>query len=337
MKRLFLLLLCLTASSCTESLVAPTADSSPPAVFEELWHEFDLRYSTFAERHINWDSLHARYASRVTNDMPDSNLLKLCDSLLAPLRDGHVALYSRNGGRSYGHSDSTRPFEPQLVSSYYLGETADRTSDGTIIFGRIHDSIGYMNVKTFDIKNDAEWGAEIDNVLASIWDTKALIVDLRANDGGTASAAQTLGARFIPVGQVVGYNQVRYDGDHSHFSAPDPILSNISHSPLWTKPIVLLTDRATMSAAEWITMGARTLPNVTIVGDTTQGAFSARLDRELSNGWRYSMSYLRCSDANHICHEGIGLIPDIEVYVRENRRVVSPDTVLDRALLYLSH
>ena len=83
-------------------------------------------------------------------------------------------------------------------------------------------------------------------------------------------------------------------------------------------------------------MAAHLLKNVTIIGDTTQGAFSSRLDRQLANGWQYSMSFLRATDAHHICHEGIGLIPDIEIYVKENQHVDSPDTVLDRAIQFLA-
>jgi carboxyl-terminal processing protease len=336
MRRILLLFLVISASGCTEALVAPKIDSSPPAVFGELWNEFNLRYATFPERHVNWDSLHTLYATRITSNMPDSTLLHYCDSLLAPLRDGHVRISTGTEGYGYVHTDSTYQFDFDQVSYYYLGETANESSDGTIRCGLIHDSIGYMNVTTFDLTDDDYWGTEIDAILDTLQNTKALIVDLRGNGGGAAGAAQTLGSRFIPVGITIGYNQARYDANFTDLSAPNPVTSDISHSPLWTKPIVLLTNRETMSAAEWVTMGARTQPNVTIIGDTTQGAFSDRLDRQLSNGWQYSMSFLKGSDANHVCHEGIGLIPDIEIYVKENQQVDSPDTVLDRAIEFLT-
>ncbi|HET6401586.1 MAG TPA: hypothetical protein VFH95_09325, partial [Candidatus Kapabacteria bacterium] len=106
MKRIILLLLAILASGCTESLVAPKVDTSPPAVFEELWREFDMRYATFAERHVNWDSLHALYAPRITANMPDTVLLAYFDSLLSPLRDGHVSVHAGNRGGSFVHSDS---------------------------------------------------------------------------------------------------------------------------------------------------------------------------------------------------------------------------------------
>ena len=94
MRRFLLLLIAILASGCTEALVAPKIDSSPPAVFEELWNEFNLRYATFPERHVNWDSLHTLFAPKITSNMPDSTLLQYCDSLLAPLRDGHVSISS---------------------------------------------------------------------------------------------------------------------------------------------------------------------------------------------------------------------------------------------------
>ncbi len=330
-------LIILLLSGCTESLVAPNIDSSPPAVFEELWKEFTVRYATFPERHVNWDSLHALYAPRVTASMPDSMLLFLFDSLLTPLRDGHVSIYAPGiGSYGYIHSDSTKPFDFDEVSSFYLGETANQSPDETLRYGMIRDSIGYINITTFEVNNIDYWATEFDAILDSLSNSIALIVDLRNNSGGHGQAGNILGARFMPQGVTIGYNQARYDNIYTDLSSPNPVLTQYSHSPVWTKPIVILTNRLTMSAAEWVTMSARLLPNVTIIGDTTQGAFSTRLDRQLSNGWQYSMSFLKMSDVNHICLEGVGLIPDIEVYVRENQFVYSPDTVLDRAIEFLT-
>ncbi|HEY3873912.1 MAG TPA: S41 family peptidase [Candidatus Kapabacteria bacterium] len=335
MKRITYLLLLLIVSGCTEPLVTPKIDTSPAAVFQELWNEFNIRYATFPERHVNWDSLHSLYAPKITASMPDSILMFFCDSLLAPLGDAHVSLVAlRNYG--YGHDDSTYQFNFGNVSSFYLGETANESTDGYIRYGIIHDSIGYMNVITFEVGDLSRWGPAIDSVLSYLQNTKYLIIDVRANAGGSAFAGETLEARFMPQGTIVNFTQTRYDGIYTDLSSPAPTTEMYAHLPLWQKPIALLTDRSTISCGEWFTMAMRSLPNVTVIGDTTQGAFSGRLDRELSNGWQYSMSFEKISDANHICHEGVGLIPDIEIYVKENQRVDSPDTVLDRAIEFLT-
>src|ERR1051325_1413996 len=302
-------------SGCTTSLVAPEINTSPPAVFEELWHEFNLRYAVFAERHVNWDSLHARYAARITPGTSDSTLMQLMDSLLAPLRDGHVSIGSRHGEYGYIHSDSASLIGPTRVSSDYLGETAEASPDGDILYGTIFDTIGYMCIKSLQVHDMPRWEKEIDDVLARLWNTKSLVIDLRNDEGGVANAVASLGARFFPANQIVAYEQDRYDADKTHLSDPKPVFTTAPRGDRWTKPLIVLTNRHTMSAAEWCTMAAKRLPNVTVIGDTTQGAFSARLARELSNGWWYSLSFMRVSDVNHVCHEGIGIIPDIEVYV----------------------
>jgi carboxyl-terminal processing protease len=337
MKRVSFLLLLLISSGCTESLVAPKIDSSPPAVFQELWNEFNVRYATFPERHVNWDSLLALYSPHVTTNIPDSILLFFCDSLLSPLRDAHVSITDPGLRQyTYEHDDSTYQFNFDDVSLFYLGETANESSDGYIRYGIIHDSIGYMNVITFEVNDLDQWGNEIDSALSYLQDTKYLIMDVRANEGGKASAGETLEARFMPQGTIVNYTQTRYDGIYTDLSSPSPTIEVYAHTPLWEKPITVLTDRLTTSCGEWFTIAMRSLSNVTVIGDTTQGAFSSRLDRELSNGWQYSMSFEKISDVNHVCHEGIGLIPDIEIYVKENQRVDSPDTVLDRAIEFLT-
>ncbi len=326
---------------CADSLVAPKVETSPPAIFKELWNEFDVRYATFAERHVNWDSLRLRFGSRITASTPDTDLLFAMDSLLMPLRDGHTSLspmlriLPRSLKLYYVHSDSTRQFNQSAVSSYYLGETADLSSSGTLIFGRIHDTIGYIHIANFESFGTA-WQNEIDQVLQQLWDTKAMVLDVRGNQGGSGASPEDFASRFTSESRIYSYQQERTD--HIRTDLSSPLARSLEpRGECWTKPVIVLTDRVTMSAAEWFILAMKAIPNVTTVGDTSQGAFSGRLDRELSNGWLYSMSFMRISDANHICHEGIGLIPDIEVYVKENQRVVSPDTVLDRALLFLGH
>ncbi len=58
-------------------------------------------------------------------------------------------------------------------------------------------------------------------------------------------------------------------------------------------------------------MGFRVLPNVTVVGDTTNGAQSKLIGRELANGWFYSMATQKVMLGDSLSYEGIGLPPDI--------------------------
>lgn len=81
----------------------------------------------------------------------------------------------------------------------------------------------------------------------------------------------------------------------------------------FTGPIVLLTCDAVFSGGEAFALAMRELPNVTIVGDHTNGIFSYTLEKTLPNGWEYCLSYQQYLSADMVCFEGKGVPPDIEL------------------------
>ncbi|MEX0985872.1 MAG: S41 family peptidase [Bacteroidales bacterium] len=79
------------------------------------------------------------------------------------------------------------------------------------------------------------------------------------------------------------------------------------------KPIVVLTDRFTISAGERVVMAFNTLPNVVTMGDTTNGAHGTMIGRELANGWYYTLVPQKVELYDGKSYEGIGLVPDVVV------------------------
>jgi len=77
----------------------------------------------------------------------------------------------------------------------------------------------------------------------------------------------------------------------------------------YTKPIVLITNKNTVSVSEWFTMALRTQSHITHIGTATCGAFSPRNERFMINGWVYSISQERVTDMNDKYYEGIGISP----------------------------
>jgi C-terminal processing protease CtpA/Prc len=58
-------------------------------------------------------------------------------------------------------------------------------------------------------------------------------------------------------------------------------------------------------------MAFKTLPNVTIIGDTTNGAHGTMIGRELANGWFYSLVPQKVELFDGKSYEGTGLAPDV--------------------------
>ena len=95
---------------------------------------------------------------------------------------------------------------------------------------------------------------------------------------------------------------------------------------------MVLTDRYTISAGERAVMAFRALPQVTIVGDTTNGATSTMIGRELANGWNYSIATQKVKLFDNQSYEGIGIAPDIRVINSLSDLANGKDAALEKAL-----
>jgi C-terminal processing protease CtpA/Prc len=67
-------------------------------------------------------------------------------------------------------------------------------------------------------------------------------------------------------------------------------------------------------AGEAFALAIKQLPQVTIIGDHTNGIFSYELERRLPNGWHYCLSYQKYFSADLVCYEGKGVPADIELF-----------------------
>ena len=98
---------------------------------------------------------------------------------------------------------------------------------------------------------------------------------------------------------------------------------------------MLLIDRDTFSAGETFALAMRVLPNVTIAGEATVGAFSDANDAVLSNEWKLTYSIGVWRDARGNLWEGKGLPPDIELQSTSENIAGERDVALEWAIQYL--
>ncbi len=340
MRVLLICLLLLPGVIGCESLLLPEpAPTSATAIFQEFWKEFDIHYALFDVHGVDWQQLYTRYRPAIYNGMPDSILFFYLDSLIEPLHDSHVGIFGYYDGKfnfysgTPVYSEQTVAFDFHNVSSYYLKSTAAVTGYGNILYGVVNDSIGYIYLPTFyENSNTYGWAKDFENVISKLVFTKGMVIDVRGNGGGTVDNATTIASYFTKEEQVALYTAFKSGPGHQSFEPAEAVSISPSASTHYYKPVVLLTDRQSISAAEWFTLMMKTIPTVTQLGDTTHGSFSGRLDRELANGWSYSLSLLKVMDRNHISYEGKGIPPDICIHLNSTAPIISKDSILDRAI-----
>ena len=100
----------------------------------------------------------------------------------------------------------------------------------------------------------------------------------------------------------------------------------------FTGPVALLTNGRSISGAEWFTMAMMQMPGVTTVGDTTAGNLSGRMERELPNGWTYSIAVQKILSPEGISYEGIGIPPDVPAATTAADLDRGHDPVLEEAI-----
>lgn len=105
-----------------------------------------------------------------------------------------------------------------------------------------------------------------------------------------------------------------------------------AREPHWDGPIVVLVDAETVSATERLLLAFRELPNVTIVGVTTNGALATSIPREAPNGWYYQLSVQEVESAHGEAFEGVGIPVDVEMLNDPAVLATGVDEVLEAAL-----
>lgn len=336
MRKLLLLSLLLLAG-CQKMFLGEEPSSDPVEVFETLWQDFDRHYSLFEVRHVNWDSLYNVYRPQVSSNMGQDRLWEVLCAMLGHTGDAHVGLYLEGSRSRYFNASSKytdyddNPLDFDAIESLYCGPLIqiNRYMRWGRIIGR---DIGYIHVADFV---DTDYPiTDLDKLVEQVASCRAIIVDVRENGGGLATYAWRLSSWFSDNTRTVNFTQVRNGPAHDDFTAPVEHPNFQRPDNLSDRPVVVLTNRRSVSAAEWFTLSMKTFANVVQIGDTTNGSYSSRsVERFLPNRWQYCYSIMKVTLPDGTSPEGVGCIPDI--VVRNDGEYWLDEKVVKTALEYL--
>lgn len=301
-------------------------------------------YAYNRERDLDWDARIARLRPAAARARSDAELQPVMAELLRGIDDLHTILAGDVDGREFeiqgqrgAHFNRLRQrFERQPHSELFLdwlqtwiaAERAQADAqllpgsrrsalDGRVVWGRLPGKVGYLAVTAMagygdsETANRAAAGRAVDQALAELEDTRALVFDIAHNLGGLDAVSAEIAARFADR-ERLAYRK------HPHADPrvqPQPLYIAPAGRSRYLKPVYLLTSEFTCSAGETFAMMMRTLPHVTQVGQPTQGIFSDGLAKFLPNGWTMSLSNEVYRDASGESYEARGLPPALSLAV----------------------
>jgi carboxyl-terminal processing protease len=315
-----------------------TVDPRDPVLnFEFVWRTLDRNYGQFLVKRVDWNAIYRVYRPMVTAVTTDQELWDILLTMMGHLNDAHLALADGTrrigGGRNNG-SFTNNEFSLDLVKSKYLQGKFMEALGGSFISGWLAEGVGYLYIG--DLKDGLEPITKtIDAMMAEFAKARVMVVDVRNNPGGTGRAVKIVASRFADRLRRYGTERTRYGLKHDDFW-PEEFCNIEPAGPLqFTGPTVLLTDRVSASAAEGFTMAMRVLPQVTVAGDTTEGALSAQFPDRMPNGWTLWVAFKEVRDHEGVCWDGVGIPPDLRIINTAAEIAAGRDQALEFAMKYL--
>ncbi len=333
---IFFLLTALTACKKTDNLsYNPSLYSdSNKGNFEALWSGINNSYAFWGIDPTDWDKVYNEYQPKINENLTKDQLFEIFKSMTATLLDGHFSLtrdsiyYSPRSNTLLDQGNSELYFlNDSLALSNYL-ESVEILPDETGYYGRVkNENLQYFRLSKFFYSScfvlDYQKAQKSRDFIlnAPAW-SKGLILDLRSNGGGDATDMLSFIKMFTPTDVNWGKRRGRIGQGRFDYGPWSPFVISATPSA-YTKPIVVLVDRFSVSMAEITTMALATLPNVTVIGQQTFGAQGPLAgspsdiflggEFKLPNGWVVKVADWATTYNDGKCYEGIGFPPDVNV------------------------
>lgn len=307
-------------------------DKDPEKNFEFLWKTFDRNYALFGAKGVDWDALYNVYRPRVTAETTDEELFTIMSDMLGHLNDNHVRLIWGQKRFSAGLLNQLKmeDFSLDLIKEKYLKGKFENRVRNIYTYGWLTDSIGYFHFRGFGFIDQST--EVIDEIIKEFKDAKGIVVDVRSNGGGDDRVGKLIADRFADRKRLYMITRIRNGKNHDDFTPPRYWYVEPDGPAQFTKNVILLTHRFSVSAADNFALAMRVLPHVTAVGDLTSGCFADVYGDRLPNGWRFGVSFKLFTDYSGFCWEGIGVPMDLRILNSKEDIDNKTDRVLEFAL-----
>ncbi|MEM6344698.1 MAG: S41 family peptidase [Bacteroidota bacterium] len=336
---IYLLTFCLLLSTtaCNDLLLGERVPNTVIDSYEVFVEDFEKHYGLFQVKGVDWTNLSAQYRSPLVANATETGLFDALTGLITELDDSHLFLYSPThdpiffeGGISGRLSrEDYEDLDLNLVFDKYL-TFIDSVSE-IIYYGTLADNIGYIYLP--EIYDEPSFFEQyMPQVIDDLKETKGIIIDIRDNNGGEDESSKMIASFFADQRRLYMISRYKIGPGPEAFEEPREWYVSPYEGERYDKPVVLLTNRFTISAAETFSFAMKTFPQVTQVGDKTTGAFSDVVTRELPNGWLYGLSVGDYRNADNINLESIGIAPEVVIVNSPQDLAAGNDKMLEKAM-----
>lgn len=298
--------------------------------FDTLWKAFDTRYPGFGIRQdIDWSRLKRIYYPKFSVCVNSAEFADAAAELLRNLKDRHVWV-----------NDGIMPIEvyvPQIERHFNfkaveLAVNDNKKTGSGITWGITSDQIGYIMIPAWQGNALSD---DLDVVLEQMRDTRGLIVDVRANGGGSEPIARDFAGRFLAEPHTYAFSIFKNGDAHDDLTDKQPRRISVRGPWQYRRPVLLLIDEPCLSSNESFICMMKGSETVTTMGYRTGGSSGNPRFETLPCGITYSIpQWIDClPDGSPL--EMKGIMPDILCTFAAEEFRGEEDPVFTRALAHL--
>jgi Peptidase family S41/Bacterial Ig-like domain len=291
-----------------------------------LQRAIDKDYSYRDLRRVNWPSRFREFAPRLQSAATPRLFAAVAAELLSPAEDIH--LWLTVGDETVGTHSRKAPWN---VSKSNLPRFVPQWKEQSPIVasGLFPDGIRYVAITSWPVAPATDLEPAFEILADAAKAGKPIIVDVRANGGGSEPTAQTFAGCFFNKSAVYAKNTTLRDGN---FIGPfdRAVEPNKNRQPFRGRSVVLM-GQGTVSSSESFVMMMKQAPGCTLIGDRTAGCSGNPKPTNLGNGVRVFVPSWKDLRLNGSCLEGEGFAPDIAVKAAP-QDFEKADPVLEMAL-----
>jgi hypothetical protein len=201
------------------------------------------------------------------------------------------------------------PAPPSPEDSARMRSQMDEMNCGFVKVEQLDGNVGYVKFNGFA---DVDFcGATASSAMNFVAASRALIVDLRDNGGGSPAMVAYVSSYLFSTRTHLNDLWTRRTGATQEFWTRDDIGGRRFGGE---KPVYVLTSARTFSGAEEFTYNLKSLKRATIIGETTGGGAHPVSGHRIDDHFMIGVPFARAvNPITHTNWEGVGVTPDVKV------------------------